>query len=181
MKSKNMNLEKLTIEEMETLKAILKKLREDDKKYEWKATSHFLRGDGYYYVSQDGNVCRSTWQFGKADWSKFHLNNTFKSEKQAELELEKRKIIAILQQYSKECWEQSGKSEQETWKDNASSKFYISYQTKQDQVIVSSVIQHKYVNNIYFPKSENAHKAIEMIGEENLKTYVFGVGVKSND
>lgn len=179
MKSKNMILEKLTTEEMETLKAILEKLRNDDAKDELFNEPFFMHGDNYYYISEYGEVFRSSWYADEEDFAKFNSGNVFGTREEAEIELKKREILSKLKRYSKWCWEQlqSEKIEKEAWKDNVSSKFFIRYQTKRDEVIVSSVIQHKDVNNIYFPTAENAHKAIKMIGEENLKKYVFGVEV----
>lgn len=177
MNSTKMGLEKLIIEELERLKAILDELRRDNEKEEWENEPSFTYNDTYYYISEYGEVYGASWYGDEEDFAKFDSGNAFGTRGEAEIELKKREILSKLKRYSKWCWEQFGTSEKEAWKRHSASKFFIRYQAKKDEVITSSVIQHKDINDIYFPTAKDAEKAIEIIGIDNLKKYVFDIEV----
>lgn len=80
--------------------------------------------------------------------------------------VEKLKIINKLRELSNISFNDNCKQE----------KFVIFYNTENQQI---KITQHKFIReipfNIYFKNKEDCQKAIETIGEENLKKYYFDI------
>ena len=140
---------------------------EDWKIYEEKPTRTWKPefGEKYYYMTTNGNVGQDTFN---TSFDKYRLSfrNVFKTTEDARKMLEKIKIINKLRELSNISFNDNCKQE----------KFVIFYNTENQQIRIT---QHTFIReipfNIYFKNKEDCQKAIEIIGEDNLKKYYFDV------
>lgn len=124
-------------------------------------------GDTIFYINETGRVISGTFlSLLPSDNDKVLFNNAFQTKEEAEHMLEKIKIINKLRELSNISFNDNCKQE----------KFVIFYNTENQQIRIT---QHTFIReipfNIYFKNKEDCQKAIETIGEDNLKKYYFDV------
>lgn len=145
-------------------------IAEDWKIYEEKENNKGWKpkeGDTIFYITESGRVISGTFlSLLPSDNDKVLFNNAFQTREEAEHMLEKIKIINKLRELSNISFNDNCKQE----------KFVIFYNTENQQIRIT---QHTVIReipfNIYFKNKEDCQKAIEIIGEENLKKYYFDV------
>lgn len=123
------------------------------------------RNEKYYFVTSCGNVGYDDFDC-YIDENRANFKNAFRTEEEARKILEKIKIIKHLQELSNIKFND----------DINQPKFAIYYDTEKQGV--SYAVHHinrEIPFNIYFKTEEDCQKAIEIIGEENLKKYYFDV------
>lgn len=143
---------------------------EDWKLYKEKKTNKKWKpqyGEKYYTISTRGTIDFDNFVAeNNTDAVRLLLGNVFETEEEAEHMLEKIKIINKLRELSNISFNDNCKQE----------KFVIFYNTENQQIRIT---QHTFIReipfNIYFKNKEDCQKAIETIGEENLKKYYFDV------
>lgn len=121
-------------------------------------------GEKYYYMTTSGNVAQDTFN---TSFDKYRLSfrNVFKTAEEARKMVEKIKIINKLRELSNVIT-QKYKGE----------LYSITYNKHTKQLFAD--VHANYIElpfNVYFASEELARKAIETIGEENLKKYYFEV------
>ena len=122
-------------------------------------------GDAYYVIDYDFMSVRSVIFFNDTDDLNYrYLGNCFLTKEEAESELERVKIEA-------EMLRLGGKRKGEQGKAN----WYLEYRPMSGgiEALWSSYEIDQGV--IYFESEEKAKKALETIGEERFKKYIFGV------
>lgn len=145
-------------------------IAEDWKLYKEKKTNKKWKpqyGEKYYTISTKGTIDFDNFVAeNNTDAVRLLLGNVFETEEEAEHMLEKIKIINKLRELSNISFNDNCKQE----------KFVIFYNTENQQIRIT---QHKFIReipfNIYFKNKEDCQKAIEIIGEDNLKKYYFDV------
>ena len=145
-------------------------IAEDWKIYEEKENNKGWKpkeGDTIFYITESGRVISGTFlSLLPSDNDKVLFNNAFQTREEAEHMLEKIKIINKLRELSNISFNDNCKQE----------KFVIFYNTENQQIRIT---QHTFIReipfNIYFKNKEDCQKAIEIIGEDNLKKYYFDV------
>ena len=165
MEEIKLNLENLTEEEREQLMSLVKKANKEDKKSGlWKPNP----GERYYHVNASGNVSMDWWDGGNYDKGAYAICNCFKTEVEAEFEVERRKVIAELKRFAE--------------KNNGSlgpMLYYINgaYYDDSDYFVIGTLGSVASLGNSIpvFSSSDVAKKAIMKIGEDRLKKYYFGV------
>lgn len=143
---------------------------EDWKLYKEKKTNKKWKpqyGEKYYTISTRGTIDFDNFVAeNNTDAVRLLLGNVFETEEEAEHMLEKIKIINKLRELSNISFNDNCKQE----------KFVIFYNTENQQIRIT---QHTFIReipfNIYFKNKEDCQKAIEIIGEDNLKKYYFDV------
>ena len=143
---------------------------EDWKLYKEKKTNKKWKpqyGEKYYTISTKGTIDFDNFVAeNNTDAVRLLLGNVFETEEEAEHMLEKIKIINKLRELSNISFNDNCKQE----------KFVIFYNTENQQIRIT---QHTFIReipfNIYFKNKEDCQKAIEIIGEDNLKKYYFDV------
>lgn len=141
-------------------------IAEDWKIYEepnqvWKPESN----EKYYYITTRGDVAHNT--FDKSlDKYRLSFGNCFKTREETEHICQKLKIITKLRELSNI-----------SFPDNLDTyKYYIEYDHGAKRVRTEKNWNlQKLPFNIYFKNQEDCQKAIETIGEDNLKKYYFDV------
>lgn len=117
----------------------------------------------YYYISTAGNTAHDT--FDKSvDKCRLSFGNCFKTEEEAQHMAEKLKIINKLKELSNIKFSEN------------KGKYYIYYNFRENRVLCTETNYVKIIPfEVCFKTREDCQKAIETIGEDNLKKYYFDV------
>lgn len=124
-------------------------------------------GEAYYLILTHGFIDYTIYDSdSRADNERLSFGNCFKTREEAEHMLQKIRIIIQLRKLSNISFNDNCKQE----------KFVIFYNTENQQI---KITQHKFIReipfNIYFKNKKDCQKAIEIIGEDNLKKYYFDI------
>lgn len=122
-----------------------------------------IKGDIYYFIETNGGVYSCYWLADVNDLCRIEFGNVFLTKEEAEFELERRKCEAIMLKYGRR-----------TFKYGKRNYFIVIFDKR--MIIESAFNLHIYYQGtIYFDTEELAQKAIDEIGEERLKKYIFRV------
>lgn len=145
----------------EEVKQMIKEANQEQVKSIWdlkiadKETYYRIYGDGdidkLFFISDNDEQARD-------------IGNAFLTRGEADFELERRKIEAIMRKYSKPY-------------EADEANYCILYFHDQKRVAVSCYSVADY-GTLYFKAEEIAQKVIDEIGEDRLKKYWFGATVK---
>jgi hypothetical protein len=126
-----------------------------------------LKGsDKYWYISDYGQICKSTWINFECEIIRRAIGNCFLTKKEGEFEVERRKVETTLLKYGKK-----GKSSQDE-------EYFILYDFVDKRVAIYPSGGVCYQGTIYFTSYALAQKAIKEAGKDNIKKYIFGVDVE---
>lgn len=119
-------------------------------------------GDAYYYIEPYGRVDWYKWNKANFDLEVQAIGNMFRTKEQAEFAVEKLKVEAELWKFSKpfEC---------------GRFNHCIFLDTDSDCLDVDSMSYCQSQGTIYFESEEKAQLAIESVGVDRIKKYIFGV------
>lgn len=140
-----------------------------ERKGRWKPED----GDTYYYIRSNGDIFDCEWDNDSLDKGCFTINNVFKTIAEAKFEVEKRKVFVKLQDYADLYNER-----EIDWRDLESDikKYYLTYDYNGEEIVIDETYScYNGGNSVYFTSIETAKKAIETIGEDRIKKYLFGV------
>ena len=126
-------------------------------------------GDEYYYINMFCGVTRTTFSNDTYDIDKklIEAGNAFLTEEEAKHEVERRKCEAIILKYGTRNMMSLG--------DNYTKKYYIQYDYDVNKIMIFKHYSIGKQGVINFKTEELAQKAIDEVGEERLKKYVFNV------
>lgn len=126
-------------------------------------TSHLIpvEEERYWWIDTEGYIDWASWYGCTDDEGRLSIGNVFKTEKEAEFERERLKILTIMRKYSS------------PFVDGKTNYFLVYYHD-------SKTIGIDYYWSIdsggpYFETKEIAHQVINEIGEDRLKKYWFGL------
>lgn len=120
-------------------------------------------GDTYYFIETNGGVYLSYWLADENDLCRIEFGNVFLTKEEAEFEAERKKCESIMLKYGRR-----------TFKYGKRNYFIVIFDER--MIIESSFnLQIIYQGTIYFDTEELTQKAIDEIGEERLKKYIFRV------
>ena len=119
-------------------------------------------GDTYWRIDDKGSVDNNFYKDYYTDNHRQAIGNFFQTEQQAEFAVEKLKVEAELRKFSRpfKCGEIS---------------HYIFLNTDIECLDVAGLSYSQYQGTIYFESREKANEAVESVGEERIKKYIFGV------
>lgn len=164
MEEIKVNLDNLTNEERKTLLKLVEKGNKANKK-RWRSK----RNNKYYSISNCGDLI-SNIEYGCGfDKSSYQLGNYFKTEKEAEFARDKQLIYQQLKDYALEH-----NTEAIDLNNPNQSKWIITYDSS-DKEIRYCWTSTIFINQVYFTSKKIARDAVEEIGKENIKKYLFGV------
>ncbi len=126
----------------------------------------------YYYVNGIGLIESTTYlKYDEADEFRLSTNDYFKTIEEAEIRREQFIVYNELKNFADE------NNEEIDWNNKNQCKYYILYNYDPDilkfGVGVSTCTRQ--IGNIYFSHPDLVHAAIEKIGENRIKKYLFGV------
>ena len=118
--------------------------------------------DLYYYIQASGRVDNVYWSEDVTDFQIRGMGNVFRTKEQAEFAVEKLKVEAELRKFSRPF-------KYGDW------NFEIIWNNHENNTELdwSGYVVRQSV--IYFESGEIAEKAIEAVGKERIKKYIFGV------
>ena len=119
-------------------------------------------GDMYWYIDNDGEVMEMEWQGNEYDQGRLSIGNVFKTKEEAEFAAEKLRVETELRKFSRPF--KYGDWNFEILWNNHENNTELDWS---GYVVRQSVI--------YFESGEIAEKAIEAVGKERIKKYIFGV------
>lgn len=117
-------------------------------------------GERYYYIPIYGPVCEGAFNTIYDKWAR-DRRNAFLTKEEAEFELERRKIEAIIRKYSKPF---------EDGKPN-----YVLVYNHSSKTTIVDCYRFMDCSSPCFESKEITQKAINEIGKDRLKKYWFGV------
>lgn len=130
-------------------------------------------GEEYWCISDDVYTHCKTWAPFRLHQRRYDLGNCFKTQKEAEFAREKHKVLVELQDYADLYNER-----EIDWRDLESDieKYYLTYDYNGEEIVIEETYScYNGGNSVYFTSIETAKKAIETIGEDRIKKYLFGV------
>lgn len=165
MENINVNLSNLTQDEREQLMKLIKKSNKVKSRV-WKPKCD----EKYYFITSIG-VSDFHWDNDgdELDQHLYSIGNCYPTKEAAEFALERMKVLTELQRYVDEY--NDGKID---WSDFGQTKYSIYYDHEDCEFCVT---KNSYVQQslIYFTSEENALEAIETIGVDRIKKYMFGI------
>lgn len=143
-------------------------IAEDWKIYKEKKTNKKWKpqyGEKYYTISTRGTIDFDNFVAeNNTDAVRLLLGNVFETEEEAEHMVEKIKIINQLQELSNINFSEN------------KGKYYIYYNFRENRVLCTETNYVKIIPfEVCFKTREDCQKAIDTIGEDNLKKYYFDV------
>ena len=154
------DIRKLIDDNWEDIKELIVKKAEAEQKPKTIWDLDVVNEEEYYYITEGGKI--KTTHFDRFyDEKNRSLGNAFLTKEEAEFELERRKIEAVMRKYSKPY-----KADE----DNYCILYF--HDLKRVDVSYYSVTDYGI---LYFKAEEIAEKVIDEIGEDRLKKYWFRV------
>ena len=146
-------------EELKALKERIAELEEQAKE-EWEFPQD---GDDYWYLDTTGDILHEIWGDFRFEKYMLEIGNIFRTKEQAEFAVEKLKVEAELRKFSRPF-------KYGDW------NFEILWNNHENNIELdwSGYVVRQSV--IYFASGEIAEKAIDAVGKERIKKYIFGVG-----
>ena len=143
------------------------KLKEILVKPKPKSVWELSKGDRYYEITHAATIgyCVHAHRWDNIPYEKESRNigNIFLTEEEAEFEIERRKIETILLKHGRRNFK------------GHENNFYIFYDYFCKELEIGNNCILGYQGTIYFDTTELCQKAINEVGEENIKKYIFGV------
>lgn len=163
MENINVNLENLNQSERDQLMELIQKSNTSKPKNKnWKPDS----GDYYYCIGADGEIMQNLFERDSYDFGTLVMGNCYPTERDAIFAREKLKALAELQRYANKY------NEEMNWEDFESEKYFIAFNCRTRDIYVSSSVGQQ-IGCIYFSSRGIAQKAIDSVGKNRIKTYLF--------
>lgn len=164
MNELKVNFENLTAEERAELLKLVEKANKPKSKV-WKPENNEL-----YYYSYNDAICNDYWNGVGIDNSRYSIGNVFKTKEEAENAVERLKIRAELQRFADEH-----NDKPIDWEDDKQEKWHIRFSHWNKTVDYEYVVKVRDCFQIYFSSEEIVAAAVQAVGEERIKKYLFGV------
>lgn len=118
--------------------------------------------DMFWFIDTFGKPVGSTWGESITNRQLIEIGNMFRTKEQAEFEVEKLKVLVELRKFSVP-FKRGG---------NYTFNYY-----HEDEKIVNVYASGDYqeIGTLYFESNEEMNRAIQTVGEERIKKYIFGV------
>lgn len=140
--------------------------KEENKKKEVKKRWKPEIDENYFRILASGYVSTDIWRNDHTDNDAYNLRNVFKTREEAEFEVERKKIMAELQDYADE---HNGEIA------HPSDAFWLGLDEDDMEIIVEDDSFFPPVGAVLFSDVDTACNAIEAIGEDRIIKYMFGI------
>lgn len=140
--------------------------KEEQKKKETKNHWKPITSEKYFFTYSNGDVDSVIWTENKADKGRYGLRNVFRTKEEAEFEVERRKIMAELQNYADE---HNGEIAHPSY------AFWLVLDEDDMSITVENDSFLPPVGTVLFSNGDIAYDAIETIGEDRILKYMFRV------
>ena len=119
-------------------------------------------GDKYWLIEETLGVSRYAWAGDDFDNKLLSVGNVFRTKQQAEFAIEKLKVEAELRKFSRPF-------------EYGENNFFIQTNPSHNNIVIDADDYSQIQGVIYFESQEKAQQAIQSVGEERVKKYIFGV------
>ena len=145
-------------EELKSLKERISELEEQVKEEQ-----EFPKdGDEYWFMDMNGDVLSGKWKNFGIEKDMLEIDNVFGAKEQAEFAAEKLKVEAELRKFSRPFKEDEY-------------NYFILINSSHNNIVTDSDDYYQTQGTIYFESTTIANEAIDTVGEERIKKYIFGV------
>ena len=117
--------------------------------------------DIFWLINTFGKPVESTWGESITNRQLIEIGNMFRTKEQAEFAVEKLKVEAELRKFSRPF-------------EKGEYNSYIFFYIDGDYLKVGHKVSTPSQGAIYFKSEEKAKQAIQIVGEERIKKYLFG-------
>ena len=118
-------------------------------------------GDKYYFLSDGEDFSQTTWRDDSFDFGTLKVGNCYRTQEEAEFEVERRKVMTELKKFSREFVV-------------GERNYYIKWDFDVSDFFTDFGVFHK-LDSLYFESIEKAWEVIKMVGEDRIKKYILGV------
>lgn len=160
------NLDNFTQEEKENFLKLVKKGNKSILRNRWRGEEN----DTYYSISNRGILIKDSESGCPVDDCSYQFGNYFKTAKEANFARQKHLIYQQLKDYALEH-----NTKEIDWDNSHQNKWFISYSHINDELCIGSRQSVEFLNTVYFTSGEIAVNAIDEIGEDKIKHYLFGI------
>lgn len=133
---------------------------EEAKQAEWPQ-----RGDKYWYMFGTGEIYDDRWCEGESDRARQSIGNVFKTEEEAEFELERLKVTAELKKFAM--------SREEVKRARDVRAVYYLCLDSDNSLYGYSECSYR-TPTLYFADEHTVSEAIRAVGKDRIKQYYFG-------
>lgn len=131
-------------------------------------------GETYYCVDSAGLICKRERNIinpcaNMNDKYRIFANNCFKTWEDAQFRLAQIKVYNELKNFADE------NNEEIDWENTCKEKYYFYYARKDKKIEISCVYSHQDIGLIYFSSRVLTQQAIDKVGADRIKKYLFGV------
>ena len=145
----------------EELKALLERIAELEEQV--KEEQEFpQQNDKYWYININGDVTSGKWEKFDIQEDMLEIGDVFETKEQAKFAVEKLKVEAELRKFSRPFKEDEY-------------NYFIQIHPSHNNIVVESDDFYQTQGTIYFESTTIANEAIDAIGENRIKKYIFGV------
>ena len=145
----------------EELKALKERIAELEEQV--KGEQEFPQdGDAYWFIDDEGGMSSTFYKNYYLDIYRQKIGNIFRTEEEAEFAAKKLRVEAELRKFSRPF--EYGKF-----------NYYLFLNIKSDSLDTQFTSYCPPQGAIYFESEEKAQQAIEAVGAERIKKYIFGV------
>lgn len=123
----------------------------------------------YYFLTSYGDVGDTPFMSYDKDQIRLSTGNCFKTEEEAKFRLEQMKVYNELKNFADD------NNEEIDWEKIDIEKYYITYDCKNNKLDNCYIFTFQRIGEIYFSSQELVEQAIEKVGADRIKKYLFGV------
>ena len=129
-------------------------------------------GENYFRIGAFDDIVSLKWENDVFDNKYYNARSVYKTKEEAEFEVERRKIMAELQNYADE---HNGEIA------HLSDAFWLGLDEDDMSITVEFESYLPPVGAVLFSDSDIAYDAIEAIGEDRILKYMFGIDLDNDD
>lgn len=122
-------------------------------------------GDTYWTIDEGAEVFVSAWASDDTDQARMAVGNVFRTEAEAEHEIDRRKVLTELRRLARESWG----GDKADWKNDDQKKFVVVFDHQNNKFGVDDWHSSQFACCVFFASREAARAAVETIGAERLK------------
>ena len=127
------------------------------------------KSEKYFYINCCGDIDYCVNSDDEADMYCFLTNNYFKTKEEAEFRLEQIKVYYELKNFADD------NNDEICWIHQSQLKYYMLYSYVENELDITSWTNVRDLGQIYFSSEELAKQAVEKVGEDRIKKYLFEV------
>jgi len=114
-------------------------------------------------------MCTSWNNYCGLDAEHLIMGNYFKTKEEADFALQKHLVYQELKQFADE------NNDPIDWCDGRSAKYIITYCNVEKRICIDCWATTQFMGCVWFSSMELAEQAIQKVGEDRIKKYLFGV------